>query len=182
MKGIVFTEFIEMVEDKFSFDIADQIIEDADLESGGVYTAVGNYDHGEMLQLVGNLSEQTNVCPAMLVHTYGEHLFGQLAKLYPNFFETVDNALEFLASVDQYIHVEVRKLYPDAELPDFQYEDITEDSMVMLYKSSRPFADLAEGMIKSCIEHFKEKISVEREDMPGPAGTHAKFTLVRQSA
>lgn len=182
MKGIVFTEFIEMVEDKFSYDVADQIIEDADLESGGIYTSVGNYDHKEMLQLVGNLSEQTNVCPAKLVHTYGEHLFGRLAELYPNFFENVDNSLTFLASVDQYIHVEVHKLYPDAELPKFTYEDITEDSMVMTYKSVRPFADLAEGMIKSCIGYFKDEISVAREDLAGDAGTHAKFTLTRVAA
>ena len=47
MKGVVFTEFIEMVEDKFSADIADQIIEEADLPSGGVYTSVGTYDHAE---------------------------------------------------------------------------------------------------------------------------------------
>ena len=38
MKGVVFTEFLEMVEDIFSPDIADQIVEEADLPSGGVYT------------------------------------------------------------------------------------------------------------------------------------------------
>ena len=39
MKGIVFTEFLEMVEDKFSFDVVDTIIEQSELESGGVYNA-----------------------------------------------------------------------------------------------------------------------------------------------
>jgi len=41
MKGIVFTEFLEMVENKFSPELADRIIEGAEVPSGGVYTAVG---------------------------------------------------------------------------------------------------------------------------------------------
>ena len=52
MKGVVFTEFLEMVEDRFSPEMADRIIEGAELASGGVYTTVGTYDHGEMIQLV----------------------------------------------------------------------------------------------------------------------------------
>jgi Haem-NO-binding len=51
MKGVVFTEFLEMVEDRFSPEMADRIIEGAELASGGVYTTVGTYDHGEMIQL-----------------------------------------------------------------------------------------------------------------------------------
>ncbi len=56
MKGIVFTEFIEMVESKFGFDMMDDIIESANLPSGGIYTAVGTYDHTEMVQLVIEIS------------------------------------------------------------------------------------------------------------------------------
>ena len=44
MKGMVFTELLDMVEDKFGIDMVDSIIEDADLPvSKGVYTAVGTY-------------------------------------------------------------------------------------------------------------------------------------------
>ncbi len=52
MKGMVFTEFLEMVEDRFSPEIADRIITASDLRSGGAYTAVGTYEHSEMIQLV----------------------------------------------------------------------------------------------------------------------------------
>jgi hypothetical protein len=34
MKGMVFTEFVEMVESKFSPEIADQMIVNANVESG----------------------------------------------------------------------------------------------------------------------------------------------------
>ncbi len=35
MKGVIFTEFIEMVEAKFSAEMVDTIIEGANLNSGG---------------------------------------------------------------------------------------------------------------------------------------------------
>jgi len=57
MKGMVFTEFLEMVEDQFGFTMADKIISEAELASGGVYTSVGTYHHQEMVALVVNLSK-----------------------------------------------------------------------------------------------------------------------------
>jgi len=57
MKGIVFNEFIEMVEDKFGEDMVDDIIDESDLPSGGAYTTVGTYDHGELVTMVVKLSE-----------------------------------------------------------------------------------------------------------------------------
>jgi PleD family two-component response regulator len=40
MKGIVFTEFLEMVENRFSEHTVDQLIEQVDLPSKGIYTSV----------------------------------------------------------------------------------------------------------------------------------------------
>lgn len=61
MKGIVFTEFIEMVENRFSADMMDDILDAANTASGGAYTAVGTYDHGEMVALVSALSAHTGL-------------------------------------------------------------------------------------------------------------------------
>jgi len=41
MKGVVFTEFFEFVEGRFSPEIAEQIIESSALPSKGIYTSVG---------------------------------------------------------------------------------------------------------------------------------------------
>jgi hypothetical protein len=56
MKGVVFTEFLEMVEGRFGLAMADRIIEAAQLPSSGAYTAVGTYDYTEMVHLVNALS------------------------------------------------------------------------------------------------------------------------------
>jgi len=97
MKGIVFTEFLEMVEDHFSIDMVDNLIDDCDLPSGGAYTAVGTYSHEEIVALVSALSKRTNTPVSQLLKVFGEHLFGQFAKNYSSFFSHTSNTLHFLS-------------------------------------------------------------------------------------
>jgi uncharacterized protein with GYD domain len=180
MKGIVFTAFIEMVEQKFSLKTLDTIITNAQLPSGGSYTTLGTYDHSEMIQLVVMLSEQSGIPVADLVKVFGEYLFVQLVEMYPQFVDTNRTLFEFLLKIDSYIHVEVLKLYPDAELPGFEYETSGPDVLVMIYRSSRPFADLAEGLILGSIRHYGEAVDIQREDLSnGPVNT-ARFTLTKR--
>ena len=163
MKGMVFTEFLEMVSDKFSANMADDIIDDSDLPSGGAYTAVGNYDHGELVQMVAALSKRTGVPAPQLVKVFGEHLFGRFHALYPNFFKGITSALMFLEGIETVIHTEVRKLYPDAQLPSFDCER-SSDGLTMTYSSPRHFGDLAEGLILGAIAYFGDKVEVTRHN------------------
>jgi hypothetical protein len=179
MKGIVFTEFLDMVEQRFSADLADTIIEACELPSGGAYTAVGTYDHRELVDLVTALSTATEVPVSELVRAFGRHLFSRFVELYPRFFEGVDSAFDFLVNIEGHIHAEVKKLYPDAELPSFDCRPTALDGMEMIYRSSRPFADLAEGLIMGCAEHFGEQISIRRELLSGDDGQGVRFSLAR---
>lgn len=180
MKGVVFVEFVEMVEDTFSPEMVDDIIQSALPPSGGAYTAVGTYPHQEMIDLVGALSERTGVPVADLMRSFGRHLMGRFESMYPEFFEGVPDAFAFLRTLENHIHREVLKLYPEAELPRFDYSHPSDDSMVLVYRSARPFADLAEGLLHGCIDHWQEGLELGREDLEGPSGTHARFTLTRR--
>lgn len=181
MKGIVFTKFIEMVEQQFSTDVADRMIEACDLPSGGAYTAVGTYDHTEMVELLKALSQMTGRPIPELLHAYGRFLFGQFAKLYPGFFHGVHGSVDFIARIEDVIHVEVRKLYPDAQLPRFEVKEYTPDKLRIIYKSERHLGDLAHGLIEECIVHFGEQgqVVLTREDLNEP-GSPVCFTLTRE--
>ena len=75
----------------------------------------------------------------------------------------------------------MKKLYPDAELPTFKTVnfdfDCNPSEMVFLYQSSRPLADLAQGMLIAAIKHFGESISITRKDFPCLTGANTCFTL-----
>ena len=180
IKGVVFTEFLELVEEKFSPDMVDTIIDASDLPSQGAYTSLGTYDHNEMVQLVTHLSKETNIPVPDLIRTFGEYLFTRFSDQYPQFFEGISHAFEFLKNLEGYIHVEVRKLYPDAELPKFEYEAPEPNCLVMIYSSNRPFGDLAEGLIRGCIKHFVKPIDLKREDLAQGEKTKIRFTLTQK--
>lgn len=179
MRGIVFSEYIEFVEDSFSPDLADRMIEESHLPSGGAYTAVGTYDHQEMLTLVTTLGRLTGQPVVELVRTFGRHLFGRLAAAYPMFLEGAGNSLDFLKGIEDHIHREVLKLYPDAELPHFEWRQPNEDTLELIYRSRRPLADLAEGLLQGTAAHFDEQIGIAREDLAGGDETRVRFTLTK---
>ncbi|MEO1858201.1 MAG: heme NO-binding domain-containing protein [Rubritalea sp.] len=164
MKGVIFTEFLGMVEDSYGFDMVDTIINKSDLPSKGSYTAVGTYPHTEIVSLVCNLSEELNVAVSDLLKEFGRHLFHQLAKSYPDFVKEAANPLDLLEQVETHIHEEVRKLYPDAELPTFECaRPHSQDQLYMTYHSVRHMEDVCEGLIRGSLEHFKSTADIERK-------------------
>ncbi len=179
MKGVVFTEFLEMVETKFSYEVVDAILEKVQPESGGSYTTLGTYDHGEIVNMVVALSEQTSVAVGDLIHAFGLHLFSRFSEIHESFFQGLNSTFDFLERVEDYIHVEVAKLYPDAQLPTLGTERVSDNELSVHYQSLRPFADLAHGLIDGCIKHFNENVTVSREDLSDPAGLEARFILKR---
>ena len=159
MKGLVFTEFFDMVETVFDADMVDTLIDNTNPPSQGAYTAVGSYDFDELKNMVVELSKQTNTDIDYLLTAFGKHLGVVFVKKFPQFFESAGSTLGLLKEVDQHIHVEVRKLYPDAELPEFTYKE--EDGCFKLYyRSKRPLADLAHGLMIQTSQHFNEHFAI----------------------
>lgn len=177
MKGMVFTELMDMVEATFGSEVLDDMIDGAQLPHGGAYTAVGSYPHEEIVRLVQALSECTGIAVADLVKAFGSYMFGRFHEMYGRFFSDVHHAFDFLASVETYVHQEVRKLYPDAELPTFETYQPDPGCLVMVYRSKRGFGDLAEGLVIGAIQHFDEKITLTREDFEDAQGKATRFTL-----
>jgi len=179
MKGIVFTEFFEMVEQEFGYSMVDDMIENTDLDSKGIYTSIGTYEHSEMVDLLGYLHKKSNIPIPDLLNAFGKYLFNTFIKNYPSFFSVVDNSFDFLESIEDHIHVEVRKLYPDAQLPSFETERIDENILKMKYISERSMSDFALGLMQKTIEHYGETIAIERENID-EKGKQVLFTLTKK--
>ena len=180
MLGMVFTEFLEMVEQRFSPAVADQLLSRVQPASGGAYTAVGNYPHQEMNALVQALAEHSGLPVPALIQAFGDHLFGRFLLLYPSLIANQPDSFGLLSNVDAHIHKEVRKLYPDAELPHIEVQHDGPQRLVLDYRSARAMADLAEGLIRACIRHYGESIQLQRTDLPTEHGiAHARFELSR---
>lgn len=176
MKGIVFTEFLELVEEKFGLEMVDTIIQQSNLESGGIYTSIGTYSFSEMLNLLKNLSANTAISIDNLLLVYAEHFFSVIKKNYPGMLAEYSDPIEMLSSIEHHIHVEVRKIYHDAELPTFEVVEKSENSLVMIYKSSRAMHHFGLGLMNKTFEHFNTTAEIDLEKL-NEDGTLVKFII-----
>ncbi len=176
MKGIVFTEFLDLVEQKFGLDMVDKIITQSDLPSEGVYTSVGTYSFSEMLSLLQNLSSNTGIDIDTLLLVYAEHFFSVLKSSYPGLLNTYKDPIEMISSIENHIHVEVRKIYPDAELPTFVVKEKTENSLILIYNSSRAMHHFGLGLMNKTFEHFNSTATIVLEKIKED-GTEVKFII-----
>lgn len=157
MKGIIFSEFIEMVEQKYGVVTVQSIIDQCELESKGIYTSIGTYDHKELFDLIHVLEKTKNVHKDSILEEYGMFFFKVLEKGYAQFLEN-HSLFSFLESVDNYIHPEVLKLYPDAELPSFSSTIENKRLMVLTYQSSRKMSRFAIGLLRGASIFYNEPI------------------------
>jgi hypothetical protein len=177
MKGIVFTAFLDLVEQRHGIEVLDAIVEAAAPANGGAYTAVGTYDWRELAALVTALGDELSVPAASLLRGYGQSLFAVFVQRFPQFFVDVASPLDFLERVESYIHPEVQKLYPDAQLPRFDAARAP-GRLELHYRSPRPLADFAQGLIEGCLTHFGAAATV---GVTG-AGCEARFVIQLREA
>lgn len=167
MLGVVFTEFLEMVEDRFSPEVVDAIIDRASLPHDGAYTAVGEYPHEEIVALVVALAAEIDTPVPILLEVFGRHLFGRLAAGHPGLMAGGGSLFDLLARLDDHIHPEVLKLYPKAQLPRFSVASRDADGIVLRYDSPRRMESLAVGLVHGAGDHFGERVEVGCTEVAG---------------
>lgn len=180
MKGIVFTEFLDHVEQALGPAMVESVIEASDLASGGVYTSVGTYPCEEMGKLIASLAKLSGRDPVSILNEFGGRLAETFHSAYPEHFK-VPSFFDFVESVDSHIHVEVMKLYPDAELPRFRTVSRQEDELVVDYVSSRGLSDLAFGLFLGCSAIFDEPVHITTAAHDEASVKAVRFTLARAS-
>ncbi|MCB2385067.1 heme NO-binding domain-containing protein [Thalassolituus alkanivorans] len=161
MKGVVFDILRDMVEEQFGLAGWNALLDKAGAD--GLYISTQTYPDEELLKLVAAASEVTGKPADELVFSFGEFMVKEFYKCFPGFFDNASGLIDFLISVDRIVHVEVRKLYPDAALPSFTYEGGSSDEVTMNYRSPRKLCRLAEGLIAGSAEHFGEKYQLQHD-------------------
>jgi hypothetical protein len=110
MKGIIFTEFMELVEQEFGLEVLENMLDESGSE--GIFTAVGSYDHKELVKMIVSLSKLTDVPIEALQEVFGKSVFNNLLNTLPNSagLKKCANTFQFIRHVEEYIHLEVKKL------------------------------------------------------------------------
>jgi hypothetical protein len=160
MKGIVFDLLQQVVEAKYGEDTWEQLLSASHLD--GVYTAVGSYADEELFALVENACTALSVDADSLLRWFGRESMPLLAERYPAFFTAHTTTRSFLLTLNDVIHPEVRKLFPGAYAPSFEYEQPDESTLLLSYLSHRKLCSFAEGLIEGAAQHYGEHVVIDQ--------------------
>lgn len=174
---MVFVELLEMAELILGEDAVDEVLANTPLSTGGAYTAVGNYSCTELMTLVKAFSDYSGADVPDLQRAFGRWMHDRFVKSYPGFFKDKPDALSMFEAIEGEVHVEVRKLYPDVELPTFDTERPQPDELRMTYSSPRPLADFCHGLVEACVDHYGTPASIDRRDIVVPGVNTSEFTV-----
>jgi hypothetical protein len=159
MKGIIFNLLEEVVTQKYGEKVWDDLLQASGVD--GAFTSLGNYPDEDLSKLVGAASQALDLPANAIVRWFGTEALPILAGKYPDFFSRHDSTRTFVLTLNGIIHPEVRKLYPGADTPDFEFDASSPDVLVMLYRSKRRLCALAEGLTEGAATHFGETARIE---------------------
>ena len=172
----MFTTFYDFCETCHGADVLDDVIEAADLAHGGAYTSVGTYPFSEMVSLITALVKISGRPLNVTLEEFGIHCFAKWVQNWPAQFDG-KKLFDVLAGIDDFHEKEVRKLYPDAELPSFRVESRTVTQLVLGYRSCKPLVDLAVGVIKGAASHLGENVRLGHEPAEDEEGNYVRITV-----
>jgi hypothetical protein len=180
MRGLLFTEFLEFVDARFGGACVDDLLTAVRTPHGGAYTAVERYPASELYAMLAALAERERADPDRLLVEYGHHLFGALHDAHPDYFANISGTADLMAHVEDHIHIEVKKLHPDAKPPRFRMEG-ADGRWTVRYYSHRPLHAVAHGLMEAAGRHFGEQLTIEREIADGAQDLQAVFTLLERA-
>jgi len=160
VKGIVFNLLEEIVAAHYGEDTWDDLLEDAGLD--GSYTSLGNYADEDLMRLVASAAARIELPADDVVRWFGRNATPIFKRQYPDLFAPHDSTLPFVLTLNEIIHPEVRKLYPGADVPVFDFDTSSDDVLVMGYSSSRKLCAFAEGLLQGAGDVFGEQVTVNQ--------------------
>ncbi|WP_438768285.1 heme NO-binding domain-containing protein [Kushneria sp. TE3] len=175
MKGIIFNMFNDIVVSRFDEQLWEEILDDARVS--GAYSSLGNYDDHDMLSLVSAASHRTGMTPRECLHWLGREMLPRLGGFYPGMLERFNTTFATLKALNNVIHPEVVRYHPDAIVPVFHYHEVSDNTMVMEYRSARGICSLAHGLMQGCGDYFDESIEIDHIQCRHRGDDHCLFRI-----
>jgi hypothetical protein len=177
MKGVIFDlveEFIIEISDEETFE---EIFSDCNFITEEPFVGPGTYPDEDLMELLNKAITKLDIPLPDALRSFGKGSFPNLVKKIPPSFVDFEHPKTFLMTVENIVHVEVRKLYIDANPPRFDFEDNHPDHLVINYESSRRLYDLMDGLIEGVGEYFNSPIKYSREIAERYGGEICKYHL-----
>lgn len=166
MKGIVFNLLEEVVVQRIGERNWDELLQAAAVD--GVYTSLGNYPSADFVALIDALAARGKTSVENTLRWFGRNAMPCLAARYPGFLSDHDGLRSFLLSLNDVPQGEVRKVYPGADVPLFDFHSVlgaadnTTMPLLVRYQSTEELCWLAEGFIQGAATHYRQSVLIRQ--------------------
>lgn len=152
MKGLLFTELLEMVEEDYGYTVANSMLLKADLPSGGIYSPARIYHWHELNTMMAHLHQQTRVPIDLLAKSFGRHLCRRILIAHPQ--------------QKNYINRIFALITKKSEAPVFRHISSDDKSLTLLYNPAVTGHCFTNSVIKGYLEHLQRLSRVSETILP----------------
>jgi len=162
MKGLIFNYFEQYISETYNTDIWESILENAPLESGTVFVSPEIYPDGDFFSLLNQAAIELKIDLTQILKEFGTCLFGYYVENYSSLIDFAHDPKKFLMGINDYVHMEAKKIMKGATPPLFICKDIAPDKLIMKYYSDRNLCMLVEGILIGVSKYYNVYIEFKQ--------------------
>ncbi|MFP7755422.1 heme NO-binding domain-containing protein [Thermodesulfobacteriota bacterium B35] len=160
MKGIIFNLLEDYIASNHGEEAYERLLARCSLKTGEplLMVAPGTYPDEDFHEIVRQAAAAGHLPVDDFYRDFGRFAIPRMADRYPDFFAPFHHPKDFLKFTGMVHLVEVKKLYKDAQVPDFTCRDTGPDTLLLRYTSERMLCRLVEGLIEGVAEYYNVPI------------------------
>ena len=180
MKGVVYVELLELLDDLHSMEFTEQGIEEAGVVSGGAYNALGQFDDLEFVALTGAYQH-------LIGHEITEELYELCERVvrrcildYPRLFPDHGTLPDTLERMESLIYLKGALYETDTTTHPDYIDQISPNQMVLNHHGDPHLTEFTAALIHGCAAHHH--IHADVHCLPvNQSGTHTTRYLITLS-
>lgn len=177
MKGAIFQALAKMVESENGLATWHHILDAS--EDDGIFTSSITYDDARLLRIIEQWCMHCSLTLSDALRNFGRFLFDELHRAAPQFADRTPDFFDFLESIGNVIHIEVHKLDESAHPPQLVVTGRTNQVLTLQYYSARKLCYLAEGLLISAAQHFRQEIALTQTQCMHAGHAHCLIRVER---
>jgi len=164
MKGLFFTELVELVETDYGFAVLDQVIRTAVPPTDGVYTSMCSYNAEEFFGLVEALAVDMKQPSSTFLRSFGRHFFRCLLDRNEKLLDNYSSAIKALQDVNELVRA-TRIFSFEHRPPKAEFAEVGPAAWQLTIRTKLPVQDIILGALEACIARYGEPLEVSRTDV-----------------
>ncbi|OCQ22147.1 hypothetical protein A7985_10180 [Pseudoalteromonas luteoviolacea] len=161
MKGHIFMLLEDFISEVAGDEVLYEALEECSFDSSKGFVRTENYPDEQLVELVNIVVGKMGISISEAHFSFGQWLYPKLSNLLPSQFTQYPHPAHVLKQLDDLHHVELKKLYPDAQPPAFQYNVTGPYTAQLIYTSPRRLFDLVKGVLAGMSSYYAVNIEVE---------------------